>query len=71
MVNCCLQNPPITFTDDLGTIQRYDEDIHSEPIDGSGLSEWCVVIFPALVVAAARGEPELLEQRFVLARSHT
>lgn len=71
MVNCCLQDPPVTFTDDLGTIQRYDEGVHSEPIDGDALSEWCVVVFPALVVATARGEPELLEQRFILARSYT
>lgn len=66
MVGCCLQHPPVTFTDDLGKVQRYNEDIHSEPIDGEAAGDWCVVVFPALVTEHQWGVTEVLAPRFVL-----
>lgn len=66
-VLCCLQHPVVTFTDDLGVVDRYCPDRHSEPIDGETAGEWCIVIFPAFVEAGGvPGEERVVGKRFVL-----
>lgn len=82
-VLCCLRNPVVTFTDDLGEIECYDPDRHSEPIDGEPAGEWCIVIFPAFKEASggggggegggkgggSTGEEHVFGKRFVLKHS--
>lgn len=72
-VLCCLQYPVVTFTDDLGEIERYSPERHSEPIDGEPAGEWCIVVFPAFVGAGGGGkacgsaaEDNVVGKRFVL-----
>lgn len=70
MVWCCLQQPPVTFTDDLGKLQRYDPDIHAEPVNGeTSEGDWCIVIFPALVLAGEWGDHEPIDRRYVISKS--
>lgn len=66
-VLCCLQHPVVTFTDDLGEVERYSPARHSEPIDGGPAGEWCIIIFPAFVEAGGvAGEERVVGKRFVL-----
>lgn len=69
-VYCCLQKPAVTFTDDLGNVERYNTEVHATPIDGEQPGEWCVVVFPALMVATGGEDwgagPEVVGKRFVL-----
>lgn len=75
-VLCCLQHPVVTFTDDLGEIERYSPERHSEPVDGEPAGEWCIIIFPAFVGAGGGGggkergsgaaEDNVVGKRFVL-----
>lgn len=66
-VLCCLQHPVVTFTDDLGEVERYSPEGHFEPIDGEPAGEWCIVIFPAFVEAGGvPGLEKVVGKRFVL-----
>lgn len=66
-VICCLQRPVVTFTDDLGKIERYNSEKHSAPIDGDVAGESCIVVFPAFIEAAGvSGRERVLGKRFVL-----
>lgn len=70
MVSCCLQDPPITFTDDIGKVQRYNSDIHAKPIDGrKPAGDRCIVVFPSLVVAGEWGNHQPFHPRYVLCKS--
>ena len=56
MVMCCLQRPAVIFSDDLGEVQRFDPEVHSEPIDGEPVGEdSCIIVFPALMEAVDGG----------------
>lgn len=69
-VVCCLQQRVVTFTDDLGEVERYSPERHSEPIDGEPAAEWCIVVFPAFVVAGGDGgtggEEHVVGKRLIL-----
>ncbi|CAM9903226.1 unnamed protein product [Pylaiella littoralis] len=68
-VLCCLQQPVVTFTDDLGEVERYHPERHSEPLDGEPPGEWSIVVFPAFVVAVAGGdrtEERVVGKRLIL-----
>eukprot|EP00752_Nemacystus_decipiens_P018725 g16788.t1 len=66
-VLCCLQHPVMTFTDDLGEVERYAPERHAEPLDGEAAREWCIIIFPAFVEAGGvPGQERVIGKRFVL-----
>lgn len=71
MVMCCLQQAAVSFTDDIGEVQSFNPEVHSAPIDGEpGEDSSCIIVFPALMVAADGGEPAgeatVVAKRFVL-----
>lgn len=67
MVYCCLQDPEVTFSDDIGKVESYDPQLHSEIIDGEPLREFCIVVFPALIVVpVSNGEHDAHEQQQTL-----
>lgn len=70
-VLCSLQQPVVTFTDDLGEVERYCPERHSEPLDGEPAGEWGIIIFPAFVVAGdgeegGNGEEHAVGKRLIL-----
>lgn len=67
MVSCCLQQPPVTFTDDLGKMQPYTTDTQAHAVNAETQEgDICIVIFPAMVVAGEWGDHEALHERYVL-----
>lgn len=66
-VLCCLQQPAVAFTDDLGEVERYSPERHSGSIDGEAAGPWCIVIFPAFVEdGGVPGGEKVLGKRFVM-----
>lgn len=69
LVNCTLQNPPVTFTEDCGTVEKFESERHHLPIDGEMAESRCIIVFPGLIVGGekAPNKPHADNRRYVLA----